>query len=108
VKRYILAFVFLAAVCQAADLTVTVKAVNMETGASADENGGRTYTWHSMMVEVDGTTYKIAKRYRFRETWLHKGTYAGRWKDAKRQTLEVDVPDGSKIKRVDFQVLGEE
>lgn len=92
----------------AADTTVTVKAVNMETGATANENGGRTYTWHSMMVEVDGTTYKIAKRYRFHETWLHKGTYAGRWKDARRQTLEVDVPDGSKIKRVDFQVLGEE
>lgn len=93
-----------------ADTTVVVKAVNMETGARTNEGTGRTYTWHSMTVEVDGATYTIraGSGFHWREHWLHKGSYTGRWKDSRRETLQVDVPDGNKIKRLDFRILSEQ
>jgi hypothetical protein len=104
-KRLLLLLI-LAGVAWASDTTVTVKAVNMETSA---DRGGSTYTWHSMTVEVDGSAYKIGRQHFVRhETWLHKGTYTGRWKGRNKDTLEVDMPDGDKIRRVEFKVLGEE
>jgi hypothetical protein len=105
VRRFLI-LLLLASSCFAADTTITVKAVNMETSA---DRGGSTYTWHSMIVDIDGATYKIGRQYYVRhETWLHKGTYTARWKDRNKQAIEVDMPDGNKIRRVEFKVLGEE
>lgn len=102
-----LLFLLLCSTLALADTTVVVKAVVMETGTTQHFTQG-SYTWHSMIVEVDGTTYKIARTFRRHETWLHKGTYTGRWTSEKRDKLQVDIPDGDKIRHVDFDVLGEE
>lgn len=96
------------AVAKDKDVTVTVTAVNMETGAYSTQYGGRSYNWHSMLADVDGVTYKIGNIYRVHEDWLHKGTYTGRWKNSKHTKLEVDQPDGGKVKHLEMKVLGEE
>jgi hypothetical protein len=106
-KRLLLLLI-LTCVAWAADTTVVVTAVNMETGVYSTNQGGRSYTWHSMVTEIDGTTYKIGNIHRVHELWLHKGTYTGRWKNSRHTKLEVDMPDGDKIKHVEFKVLGEE
>lgn len=100
----ILVAVLLVGSALAADTSVVVKAVNMETGAA----GAASYTYHSMIVEVDGTTYKISRPFVRHETWLHKGTYMGRWKGSSKRKLEVDLPESGKMRHVEFSVLGEE
>lgn len=98
----------------AADITVVVKSVDMETGAYSNESGGHTYTWHSMLAEVDGVTYKLGPDAGplyipfKREGWLHKGTYTGRWKNSAHTKLEIDTTDGGKVRHLKFKVLGEE
>ena len=92
----------------AADLPVIVKAVNMETAAASGPSGGATYNYHSMTVDVDGATYKITRRFVLHETWLHKGTYVGRWMDSKKRRLQIDMDDNGKVRRVTFDVLSEE
>lgn len=87
-----------------ADTTVTVKAVEMEVGHA----GEASYNYHSMIVDVDGTTYKISRPFVRHETWLHKGTYTGRWKDGKHRKLQIDMPEEGKFKHVDSDVLAEE
>ena len=108
--RYVLAVLILSVAAFAADTTVIVKAVNMETGAYSTNQGGHTFTWHSMEAEIDGTRYKIGNIYRpfHREEWLHKGTYTGRWKNSGHTKLEVDENDSGKIRHLEFKVLGEE
>jgi hypothetical protein len=93
--------------CFARDTTVTVKAVNMEMGAYSNIGGAHTYTWHSMIVEVDGVTYTIGNIYHVHEQWLHKGTYSGRWKNRQHSKIEIDSPDGRKVRRIEFKILGE-
>ena len=89
----------------ATDTTVVVKTVNMEVGSA----GAVSYNYHSMTVDVDGISYKIYRPFVKNETWLHKGTYIGRWKDAKKQRLEVDIPEeDGKLRHVAFKVLSEE
>jgi hypothetical protein len=108
VKRFLIAILLCSSLAWAADTTVTVKAVTMETGAYATATVGGTYNWHSMLAEVDGVTYKIANIYLVHEEWLHKGTYTGRWRNSGHTKLEVDTTDGDKVRHLEFKVLGEE